>query len=183
MAQRRRQPAQRQIPVRFVPRFMLVAALLGAALTYMFDPALGRRRRALARDRARASVRRSGRALAHLRRAGGATLYGYQQKLRHLRRGDRPQPDDVTLTREVESALFRHPDLPKGRINVDVADGVVTLRGELDRLDQIRDLEALARGVPGVRDVHNLLHPAGTVAPNKAAARESAGGAVGSGSR
>ena len=44
-------------------------------------------------------------------------------------------------------------------------NGVVTLRGELEQEDLIKELEAKARKVSGVKDVENLLHAAGTPAP------------------
>ena len=47
--------------------------------------------------------------------------------------------------------------MPKGKINVNVEDGVVYLRGELEQPDLIEDLEAQARKVQGVRAVENLL--------------------------
>lgn len=41
------------------------------------------------------------------------------------------------------------------------------LRGTLDNPDAIADFERRVREVPGVRGVNNLLHVAGTDAPNK----------------
>lgn len=156
-------------------------ASVSAGLTYMLDPDLGRRRRAIARDRFAATARRSARRLARLRYGVGAGAHAYSQRLLHLRRGSGAQPDDVTLTRVVESELFRHLDGTKGRINVDVAEGVVTLRGQLDQPDQIEALEKVARRVQGVQGIHNFLHLSGTPAPNKAAALEALGAGNGSG--
>jgi len=51
-------------------------------------------------------------------------------------------------------------------VNVDAVDGVVTLRGQLDDQDAIRDVEAAVGKVKGVRRVENLLHTPRTVAPN-----------------
>ena len=45
----------------------------------------------------------------------------------------KPRPkqlDDVTVTRKVETVLFRDDSVDKGKISVNTADGVVTLRGE-----------------------------------------------------
>jgi osmotically-inducible protein OsmY len=58
--------------------------------------------------------------------------------------------------------------VPKGQINVNVEDGVVYLRGELEQPDLIKDLEAQARKVQGVLGVENLLHVPGQEAPAKA---------------
>jgi len=73
--------------------------------------------------------------------------------------------DDATLVDKVESAIFRDPAVPKGRININAERGRVVLRGEVDQSEQISALEAAARQVPGVKDVENLLHLPGTPAP------------------
>ena len=145
----------------------LLAGAAGAALTYMLDPDRGRRRRAMARDRLMGTARRGGRRATRLGRAAGAEAYGVTQKVTHLRPEDKGPVDDVTLTRTVESELFRDPDVPEGRININVQEGVVVLRGEMDRPEQIKNLEAKVRKVHRVRDVQNLLHMVGTPPPNK----------------
>jgi osmotically-inducible protein OsmY len=73
--------------------------------------------------------------------------------------------DDVTLTRKVESELFRGTDVPAGAVNVNVKNGVLVLRGQLERPEDIEELERKARRIPGVAEVENLLHVAGTPAP------------------
>ena len=88
------------------------------------------------------------------------------QRARH-RREEPKELDDVTLARKVESEIFRDADAPKGRVSVNVANGVVQLRGEVERPDLVEELEAATRKVQGVKDVENLLHPAGTDAPNQ----------------
>jgi hypothetical protein len=75
------------------------------------------------------------------------------------RRQPRPKPlDDVTVTRKVETILFRQESVDKGKITVNTAKGVVTLRGEARTPELIKALEAMTREVPEVRDVENLLH-------------------------
>jgi BON domain len=74
-------------------------------------------------------------------------------------------PEDATLVDRVESQLFRDDDVPKGDINVDAADGVVTLRGEVDAA-MIEEIGVRAAAVEGVTRVENLLHPPGTPAPH-----------------
>jgi len=61
--------------------------------------------------------------------------------------------------------VFRHAEIPKGKLNVNVQNGVVQLRGEIPRADLIEELVAETRGVQGVRDVENLLHVPGAEAP------------------
>jgi osmotically-inducible protein OsmY len=146
-----------------MPLFALAGAI-GAALAYLFDPDNGRRRRKLAADKAGKLVRRAG------QQALGAAsqAQGLKEKATHRKEQEKPQPDDVTLARKVESEIFRGADVPKGKINVNVEDGVVYLRGELEQPDLIEDLEAQARKVQGVRAVENLLHVPGQEAPAKA---------------
>ncbi len=146
-----------------MPLFALAGAI-GAALAYFFDPDNGRRRR-------KQLIQRSGKAFSQAgRRAvdAAAKAEGMKQKATHRKEQEKPQPDDVTLARKVESEIFRDADVPKGKINVNVEDGVVYLRGELEQPDLIKDLESQARKVQGVRDVENLLHTPGGEAPAKA---------------
>ena len=138
-----------------------------AALTYFFDPQNGARRRNMARDRFFSLFRRAGRKGEQLGRAASAEAYGVAQKVQHVREEEKPQPDDVTLARKVETEIFRDADVPKGQINVNAEAGVVYLRGEIDDPDLIKDLESAARKVQGVREVENLLHAPGTPAPTK----------------
>jgi osmotically-inducible protein OsmY len=85
-------------------------------------------------------------------------------KLRH--RSQVPKSyDDPTLARKVETELFRAEDAPKGQVDVSVAGGVVTLRGQLESEALIADLLAQTRSIQGVRGVESLLHTPGTPAP------------------
>jgi osmotically-inducible protein OsmY len=145
-----------------MPLFVLAGAI-GAALAYFFDPDNGRRRRSIATDKAGKYFRRAG----HRTQGVGAQASGLKEKAKHLKAREKPQPDDVTLARKVESEIFRDADVPKGKINVNVEDGVVYLRGELEQRDLIQDLEQQARKVQGVLAVENLLHVPGEEAPAK----------------
>jgi osmotically-inducible protein OsmY len=146
---------------------LLAYGSIGAALAYFFDPEGGRRRRAQTRDRIPALLRRGERRLQRLGRAAKSEAYGVGQRARHLREEDKPQPDDVTLAHKVETEIFRDPDVPKGQINVNAENGVVILRGEVERPELIEDLEQKTRKVQGVRKVENLLHTPGTPSPTK----------------
>ena len=146
-----------------MPLFAL-GALVGMALAYFLDPRAGRRRRHVMRDRTAAIVRRSARRTAQAGRLVAAEAHGTKQRVTHLREEPRAY-DDVTLARKVESEIFRHTDVPKGRIDISAADGVVGLRGEVERPELIDELVERTRRVMGVRDVENLLHLPGTPAP------------------
>jgi transcriptional regulator of aromatic amino acid metabolism len=54
----------------------------------------------------------------------------------------------------------------KGKLNVDVSDAIVVLRGEVKSPDRMRALENAVRRIPGVLDVRSLLHLPRTPAPN-----------------
>ena len=138
---------------------------LGATLTYFFDPQQGRRRRAMTRDRVAAMFRRTARRSERLGRAASAEAEGLVQKAKHREEEPKPQPDDVTLARKVETEIFRDAEVPKGQINVNAENGKVYLRGEVGQPEMIRDLEERARSVQGVSEVENLLHLPGTEAP------------------
>lgn len=145
-----------------MPRFALAGAI-GAALAYFFDPDNGRRRRKLLADKAGKYGRRG----AQQAQGVGATAQGLKAKAMHRGEQEKPQPDDVTLARKVETEIFRDAEVPKGQINVNAEDGVVYLRGEVQP-DMIEDLAAKARRVQGVLGVENLLHAPGREAPAKA---------------
>src|SRR5512132_3806332 len=136
-----------------------------AALTYFFDPQNGARRRNVARDRVVAFFRQSGRKAGRAGQSVGSQAYGLKQKALHVREESKPEPDDVTLARKVESEIFRDADVPKGEINVNAEGGIVFLRGEVDDASMIDDLGKAARKVQGVREVENLLHAPGSPAP------------------
>ena len=144
---------------------LLAAAGAGYVAAYLFDPEQGRGRRAeiarraggLGREATRAAQR--GTVLATDKAAG--------VKARVLR-GD-GSTDDLTLLDRVESEIFRDPSIPKGDINLMVIDGKAVIRGQVTQ-PQIGAIEAAVRKVVGVKDVENLLHTAGTPAPNKASA-------------
>ena len=142
-------------------------AALGAALVYFFDPQNGRRRRAQAKERIPAFFRGKARHAERLGRTAQSQAYGVTQKVKHRKEEDKPQPDDVTLARKVETEIFRDAEVPKGQINVNAENGVVVLRGEVEEPELIRDLEEKTRNVQGVQEVENLLHTPGTPAPAK----------------
>jgi osmotically-inducible protein OsmY len=146
-------------------RKLITLVGLGAAFTYFFDRDSGARRRAEARDRSLAFLRRRSRALS--RTAGGvqADAQGLVKKATHLKEREKPDPDDATLASKVETEIFRDPDVPKGQVNVNAEDGVVILRGEVDRPELIDDLEQRTKKVQGVKAVENLLHLPGVEAP------------------
>ena len=147
---------------------MLVAAgglAVGAVLEYILDPKAGRRRRHTARDRALSRLRRGERrAIVRARRAESHAV-GIARRTISSRRRAEEQPDDLTLAQKVESQLFRRAGVPKGQVSVNAEEGVVFLRGVMERQDDIDRMGEEARRIEGVRAVENLIHPPGTPAP------------------
>ena len=141
----------RQLP------FYLAAAAGGAALAYYLDSQQGRRRRHVTRDKvlslAKQGTKRGRKLVHHV----SADTRGYVERAKHAR-GGTGELDDATLVDKVESIVFRNRDVPKGRININAENGVVFLRGEVDRPELVEALEARVRKVRGVRGVENLLH-------------------------
>ncbi|MFL5920721.1 MAG: BON domain-containing protein [Gaiellaceae bacterium] len=137
-------------------------AALGAALAYFFDPQNGRSRRKNAIKRLGGISRRQGGRLAG---RASSQARGLAAKATHLREEPKPQPDDVTLARKVETEIFRDAEVPKGQINVNAEDGRVVLRGEVESSEMIEELVSKARKVQGVQDVESLLHTPGEPAP------------------
>ena len=141
---------------------LLLAGATGAALAYFLDPNQGRRRRNVTRDRVAAMVRRGSRQLTRTSRYAAGQAYGVTQQVTHRTAEETLAPNDETLAQRVESQVFRDPNIPKGQININAEHGVIVLRGQVDRPEQIRAVEEAVRNVAGVRDVENLLHLPGT---------------------
>jgi hypothetical protein len=110
-------------------------------------------------------------------------IQNIQQALQGLTGGEEPPPpttsprtpkprrkdlDDATISRKVETVLFRDDSVHKGKIVVNTEDGVVSLRGEAKTPEQIKQLEAKAAEIPEVKGVENLLHLPKTPARSKA---------------
>jgi hypothetical protein len=84
------------------------------------------------------------------------------------KRAPRRKPlDDGTIARKIESTIFRGVEVDKGKVDVNVAEGVVWLRGEVGTPDLINELEARAARVTEVRRVENMLHLPEAPAPGR----------------
>jgi hypothetical protein len=143
-----------------MPVFTLGAAL-GALLAYFFDRESGARRRHETYDRTASFFHKRGGGAV---RSVAASAHGLKQKAQHLR--EEPKEfDDATLADKVRSEALRGDEIPSGQISVNVQNGVVQLRGEVQRPDLINTLVDRARKVQGVVDVENLLHVPGSEAP------------------
>jgi osmotically-inducible protein OsmY len=148
----------------------LGAALGGALAAFVLDPERGRARRAMLADRGAALARRASGELGRFGRHARSLAAGKLQEVRN-HGGSGAMPNDATLANKVESQLFSDPEIPKGQININVEQGTVVLRGELPSEEQVEQVEARVRRIPGVWEVRNLMHPAGTPAPTTRSSR------------
>ena len=139
--------------------FYLSAAMGGAALAYFLDPQSGRRRRHQTRDQLLSLARQGTKRARKLVHHASADAAGTARRAAHaLRRAEDVELDDATLVDKVESIVFRKHDVPKGQININAENGVVFLRGQVERSELVEALEKRVRKVNGVKDVENLLH-------------------------
>ena len=65
--------------------------------------------------------------------------------------------DDATITTRVRSALLNEPDVAATRIDVSTSAGIVTLAGVVRSKAEEDRAIAVARQVPGVKDVRSAL--------------------------
>jgi hypothetical protein len=64
---------------------------------------------------------------------------------------------DGWLWVKTRGALMGVDDLEESSINVDVNDGVITLRGTVPTADQVKKADAAAKGISGSKSVQNQL--------------------------
>ena len=137
----------------------LAGAVTGAAAAYFLDPQGGARRRAETRDKTVSSVKTNVSSAATQATAKATAVAGKAQSAaRSHMPGTDGDIDDVTLARKVETEIFRAADAPKGQVDVNAENGVVFLRGQVDRPELVETLEARVGKVQGVKGVENLLH-------------------------
>jgi osmotically-inducible protein OsmY len=148
---------------------LIFGAALGAAAAWFLDPNDGTRRRNTTRDKA-LKLARKGKGEA-TQQATYATNTVKGKAAAVAPTTDREPADerlnDPALQAKVESEIFRSEDTPKDKVSVNVEDGVVYLRGELDDPSAAERLREAASKVDGVRGVQSLLHPPGEPAPSK----------------
>lgn len=65
--------------------------------------------------------------------------------------------DDATITAKVKAAMVGEPGLKALQINVDTADGVVTLTGTVDNSGSLDRATQVAQAIQGVKSVDNRL--------------------------
>jgi osmotically-inducible protein OsmY len=148
---------------------LLIGAAIGAAAAWFLDPNDGARRRNTTRDKAMKYARQGKDQATEQATSATETVKGKAEAV--TGQSDRGPAEerlnDQALQAKVESEIFRTEDAPKDRVSVNVENGVVYLRGELDDPAAIEGLREAASKVDGVRGVESLLHAPGEPAPTK----------------
>jgi osmotically-inducible protein OsmY len=134
------------------------AGAAGLAAGYFLDPDSGKRRRHVARDRVLGLIRRGARKTRKEAGQVSGAVEGKVEAAKSKAAPEKPAANDQALAERVKSEIFQPADAPKDAVNVNVEDGVVFLRGQVKRPEQIRKLVEDAGSVDGVRGVENLLH-------------------------
>src|SRR5262245_41819568 len=129
--------------------------VLGAGIAYLFDPQNGKGRRAKLVDRCGRLLRRLGRLTARKTRFAKGQLQGLAAP---LQQDDTARAtDDGTVLQRIRSEALRDVGVSTTEVDVTVADGVVSLRGEVATASLVDDLVDRVRLVPGVRDVDAMV--------------------------
>ncbi len=131
------------------------AGVVGAGLAYLLDPDRGRSRRARLADQTRARGRDFAESFGKKARYERQRMEGV---LHELMSEQQPPKDDTTLLQKVRSEAIGPSGVPTDTLDVDVADGVVILRGTV-RQDP-EDLIKRITQVTGVRSVKSELSEA-----------------------
>src|SRR5690606_9095924 len=135
------------------PRW-ITAALLGAGLTYLFDPVSGRRRRARVRDLGAHWARLSSVAVRKTRTDLEHRARGILAIARARARGDEDVSDE-TLVARVRARLGTAVSHPHA-VDVEAHEGTVVLRGPILEHEAHRALRAVRR-LRGVRAIDDRL--------------------------
>ncbi|HTI46071.1 MAG TPA: hypothetical protein VMB76_05890 [Casimicrobiaceae bacterium] len=131
-------------------RTLVSAAALGAVAMFVLDPDRGRRRRALARDKARRFVNRGSALVDAARRDASHRLNALRARARSItQRGG--SPSDTVLVARVRARLGRVVAHPHA-VHVTAEQGHIRLAGPILQREH-EALMASVRSVRGVRDV------------------------------
>jgi osmotically-inducible protein OsmY len=147
---------------------LLIGAVIGGAAVWFLDPDRGggRRNQALSyAQKGKDQAAQAGETITSTAGTVKAKVGGDSSAEDRAPAGERL--NDPGLQAKVESEIFRADDAPKDKVSVNVEDGVVYLRGELDDPAAIESLREAASKVDGVTGVKSLLHGAGEPAPAK----------------
>jgi BON domain len=146
---------------RLLSRFPIAFAL-GAATAFFLDPRDGARRRHELRDRTLRLLRRTGGLLVGKSKFYGGRVKGVAHEVKTAASGEPEAADDATVRQRILSDALRDVGVATKDVDVDVRNGVATIRGEVASSSLADDLVARVRNVPGVRGVTPALTVATT---------------------
>lgn len=133
---------------------LLAGVGMGVGLTMLLDPARGRRRRALIRDKAASLKHQSQAALGKVARDAKNRARGIAAETRQMMHKEET-PDNSVLEARVRSKLGRAVSHP-GAISVMADNGRVTVSGPI-LSEEVEAITSAISSVPGVREVDDQL--------------------------
>ena len=168
-------------------RSAMLAAAVGAAAAYLFDPISGTARRQRVRSAISGMLRRPSAETSPLPenlapdpsispdvivtrattppttehrpdRPGADMGVGSRGTTRPGEARNAAVGEDARIAGDVRAKLQRRPDLGAGELVIDVVNGVAYLSGDLHDQNTFGEVVDLTREVPGVRRVQSLLH-------------------------
>jgi hypothetical protein len=142
--------------------------LVGATGMYFLDPTLGRRRRAIARDKIRS--RRARRQQRAQQRRSYEEGRRRGERYKQAGAGEFHRADNQSVSEHIHAVLER-ADVATGDVNVEVVDDTIRLRGQVRTEDDRSRVLSAVGAAAGSRDVESLLHLPDQPAPNKIASR------------
>jgi hyperosmotically inducible periplasmic protein len=94
-----------------------------------------------------------------LTRADYTEEHAREEKGRAERYGEKlgESLDDAWIHTKIVAKLIGNADTPERKINIDVVNNVVTLRGTVDTTEQRMEAERVAKETEGVKSVKNML--------------------------
>ena len=134
-------------------RGLLLGAGLGAAAMFLLDPARGKRRRALVRDKLALATRKTGACIEVTTRDVTNRTLGWYSEIKS--RISSEQPEDSVLVDRVRAKLGHVVSHP-GAIHVTAQNGTVTLSGPV-LADEVSHLLSCVKWTAGVQKVNNNL--------------------------
>jgi len=138
-----------------------LGVLLGIFIGLLMAPTSGRRSRALLKDKVnkgRHAASDAGAATVGKVADVGHKAQGLVHRVEDKIRGGADDADDTTIADRVRTALGQHEATRHiERLNIDVIDGIVTVRGPLVETAEREAIETVVRGVKGVREVQSEL--------------------------
>jgi osmotically-inducible protein OsmY len=141
---------------------LLMGVAIGAAAAWFLDPNDGARRRRVLQDMVQSYARPG---TEHVATDAGWPADAVEEKGPPAPTAGLEPPaeplSDPALEAKVQREVFRECGVPRERVALNVEDGVVYLRGEVEDESVIDSMGQAARKVDGVRGVENLLHTPG----------------------